>query len=304
MTRWINLRNVLLVGLALLVLLVLFAHPFFAPTRPSGAKVLVAEGWMPRERMNAAAELFHAGGYEQLYVSGTLRPFAYYLEHGDTLEVLPHVAFTGSIKLGTAGLPGTMWRFLSEQGELAQGVPAARATDTVIDTEGEHTVLRITAEATDVPGEGVPVLFISTVELNGEDPHALRQHVRILRANGSIESGRPTWAEEGAALLMEAGVPAASVTAVPTYSATDRTRAAAKEFARYAAEHELEGYDVVTLGVHTRRTWKQYARASAPIPVGVVALQDPQCKRWTWWLSPYGWFQVMKEVGALPGVVW
>jgi len=128
--------------------------------------------------------------------------------------------------------------------------------------------------------------------------------VRILRANGSIESGRPTWAEEGAALLIEAGVPAASVTAVPTYTSADRTRSAAKEFARYAAEHELEGYDVATLGVHARRTWKQYARASAPIPVGVVALEDPRCKRWTWWLNPYGWLQVLKEVGALPGMVW
>lgn len=297
-------RHALLVGLAVLVLLVLFAHPFFAPTRPSAAKVLVAEGWMPPEGMNAAAELFHTGGYERMYVSGTLRPFAYYLEHGDTLEVLPNAAFTGAITLGTAGLPGTTWKLLSEQGELAQGVPTARATDTVVDSEVKHSVLRITAAAQDDPGEGVPILFISTVQLNGEDPHALQLEVRILRANGSIESGRPTWAEEGAALLIEAGVPAAAVKAVPTYTAADRTRSAAVEFARYAAEHELEGYDVVTMGVHARRTWMQYARASAPIPVGVVALEDPRCKRWSWWLSPYGWFQVMKELGASPGVVW
>jgi hypothetical protein len=303
MRRWSNFRKLLLVGLGVLVFLVLFAHPFFATTRPSGAKVLLAEGWMHHEGLREAAALFHAGGYERLYVSGTLRPFAYYLEAGDTLEVQPNEAFAGTLELGTAGLPGTTWTLLSDAGELAQGEPPAHAKGVSIAVAEPVSVLRITATVQHAPGEGIPVLFIGTFQLNGANPHALRHRVRILRANGNIEDGRPTFAEEGAALMRDMGIPSEAITAVPTYSTADRTRLAAEHFGRYALENNLPGYDVATLGVHARRTWKQYARASAPIPVGVVSLEDPWCRRWTWWLNPYGWFQVLKELIALPGLV-
>lgn len=302
MMSWKNWRRLLLGCLGVLVLLVLFAHPFFATTRPSGARVLLAEGWMHRDGLNEAAALFQAGGYEHVYVSGTLRPFAYHLEAGDTLEVLPGQAFAGTLQLGTAGLPGTTWVLLSEDEVLARGTPPLQAKDTLITIAAPQAVLRITAVVQDAPGEGIPVLFIGTFELNGANPHALRHRVRILRADGSIEAGRPTFAEEGAALLREAGIPADAITAVPTYTLKDRTRSAAEHFGRYAQQHDLPGYDVATLGVHARRTWKQYARASAPIPVGVVSLHDPACARWTWWLDPYGWSQVLKELMALPGL--
>ena len=303
MKRWGTFRKLLLGGLAALVLLVLLAHPFFAITRPSGTRVLLAEGWMHQDGLREAAALFHAGGYDHLYVSGTLRPFAYYLEAGDTLEVQPGEAFSGKLELGTAGLPGTTWMLLSEAGIVAQGAPLAHAEDTVITTAGPHAVLRITAAVRHAPGKGIPVLFIGTFQMNGENPHALRHRVRILRANGSIEDGRPTFAEEGAALLRIAGIPPQAITAVPTFSQKDRTRSAAEHFGKYALQNHLQGYDVATLGVHARRTWKQYARASAPIPVGVVSLHDPWCKRWTWWLNPYGWHHVLKELIALPGLM-
>lgn len=296
-------RKVLIVGSVVLALLIVFAHPFFAVTRPSGARVMLAEGWMHHEGLLEAAALFRGGGYDHLYVSGTIRPFAYYLQMGDTLEVLVDEAFTGSLVVGVAGLPGTTWKLLSEHGLLAQGSAPNHAADNTVETEVRHTVLRITADVQSSPGEGIPVLFIGTLRLNGESPHALRYPVQIRRADGSIRKGTPTFAEQGAELLREAGIPAASITAVPTFSTADRTRSAAEHFAAYALQSELPGYDVVTLGVHARRTWKQYARASKPIPVGVVSLNDPWCSRWTWWINPYGWFQVLKELLALPSLI-
>ena len=71
--------------------------------------------------------------------------------------------------------------------------------------------------------------------------------------------------------------------------------------AQYARLHAMDGYDVATLGVHARRTWIQYQAAYPEGRIGVVALEDPWCRRWTWWLNPYGWFQMMKELIALPG---
>lgn len=46
------------------------AHAFLAPTQPSGARVLVVEGWMPARELEQAPELIRSGGYERVVTSG------------------------------------------------------------------------------------------------------------------------------------------------------------------------------------------------------------------------------------------
>jgi hypothetical protein len=113
--RWRKLFAAL-AGAFLLVLL--FAHPWFAVTRPSGGKALVAEGWMHTEGLRETAKLFGHGSYDRLYLTGTIRPFAYYLFSGDSVHVDFETAQHGLLKLGIGGLPGATWE-LNALGEAA-----------------------------------------------------------------------------------------------------------------------------------------------------------------------------------------
>ena len=49
-------------ALAFWLVIVLFAHPFFAVVAPSGGEVLVVEGWMHDEGLKEAADLFKEMG--------------------------------------------------------------------------------------------------------------------------------------------------------------------------------------------------------------------------------------------------
>lgn len=45
-------------------------HPFLSVSEPTGAKVLVVEGWMGPHELAASAQMFRAGGYQQVLTTG------------------------------------------------------------------------------------------------------------------------------------------------------------------------------------------------------------------------------------------
>lgn len=289
-------------GLAVLLLLVLFAHPFFAIDRPERETALVVEGWIHHEGIKNAKALFYEGGYSHLYVTGTLRPFTYYLLVGDTLEVRLVAPATGLWEMEITGLPSAGYDVTVDRVKLEGSVLTKQEQHSSWSAMADGiSVLRITATAKDAPPNGEPVLFISGSWIAGTDLHNYRPEIRIGHADGSSSEGTPTHAHQGALHLQQSGIPEELITAVPSWSDKDRTHSGARSMAQYARLHAMGGYNVATLGVHARRTWIQYQAAYPEGSIGVVALEDPWCRRWTWWLNPYGWFQVMKELIALPG---
>jgi len=68
-TRWGWLLLVLL-GAALFAIGVRGVHPYLAPRRPVGAKLLVVEGWIGPDGLAQAAQTFWSQGYERVLTSG------------------------------------------------------------------------------------------------------------------------------------------------------------------------------------------------------------------------------------------
>ncbi|MBT5986592.1 MAG: YdcF family protein, partial [Nitrospina sp.] len=62
---------VLLIGFSsVLISIMLFVHPFLAPTKPVGGDILVVEGWLPDYALEKAKERFQQGGYQLLVTTG------------------------------------------------------------------------------------------------------------------------------------------------------------------------------------------------------------------------------------------
>ncbi len=53
-----------------LVLIILFIHPFLAPTKPVGGGILVVEGWWPDYALKKAKDQFEKGRYKLLITVG------------------------------------------------------------------------------------------------------------------------------------------------------------------------------------------------------------------------------------------
>ena len=54
----------------LLISIILFIHPFLAPTKPVGGDILVVEGWLPDYALKKAKERFQQGNYQLLVTTG------------------------------------------------------------------------------------------------------------------------------------------------------------------------------------------------------------------------------------------
>ncbi len=60
----------LVVGAVILIWAGRHAHSFLAPNKPSGARLLVVEGWMPPDQLDQAVNRFNDGGYERVITTG------------------------------------------------------------------------------------------------------------------------------------------------------------------------------------------------------------------------------------------
>ncbi len=296
-----RLRRMLLGGLVAWLLAVLFAHPFFAVVAPSGGKVLVAEGWMHEEGLKAAAELFEQGKYEHLYLTGTPRPFAYYLRAGDVIQVEFPEPQDGPLALWLAGLPKATWELRCDSAIRDSGTIDQGSEEALLQLQ-QVRVLRLAAGSSSPPSNGEPVLFIGRLQLAGTNRHLLNATIRLVHPDGSEEAGQPTFAHQAFATLQRLGVPASQMTVVPTWTVEkSRTLSTARDLVAYANAHDIRAFDVATLGVHARRTRNMYRKAKGTKEgIGIISLHDPWCQRWTWWTNYYGWFQMLKEFIAWP----
>ena len=299
MRRWL-IRGVL-IFLGVLLVLVLCVHPYFALHRPVGAPVLVAEGWMHRAGLKATADLFHGAPYEHLYITGNPRPVAYYLAHREGLELEMEERHVGVLEWSIDGLPGTPWHMIVDGDTIRAGVVGKDAKDQQAAVQRPVRTIQVGDGSTASAGPDVPLLFLGRLELDGINAHTVVGEVHLIRPDGTHLPGWPTQAHEAMALLADHGIPMARMTVIPNQATRDRTNGSARTFAGYARTHGIDAYDVVTLAVHARRTHQGHLNAvDEGIKVGVIALQDPWCGRWTWWMNYYGWYQVLKELAALP----
>lgn len=283
------------------LLIVLFAHPFFAVTAPSGGHVLVVEGWMHDEGLKEAAKLFRSGSYERICLTGTLRPFAYYLGHDDTITVRFAQPMKGELLIATAGLPGAGWSLHTDSIEAASGKSTSTMQESIIRTEGFRSLV-ITASSVSPPSSGEPVVFVGALRINGSNAHALDCIIELKRSTGDVEPGQPTFGHQAFGVLSAQGIPAERMTVVPTWHVkSSRTLSTARDFAAYAKLHGLTTFDVATLAVHARRTRNMYRKAfGTEEGIGIIALHDRWCQRWSWWANYYGWYQMLKELVAWP----
>jgi len=67
-----------------LVLIILFVHPFLAPTKPVGGDILVVEGWLPDYALEKVKERFQQGSYQLLVTTGEKIGVGYHLSEYKT----------------------------------------------------------------------------------------------------------------------------------------------------------------------------------------------------------------------------
>lgn len=291
--RWAFFTAALIFWLVLLI----GAHPFFAVNAPVGADVLVVEGWLDRDALGRVKQMVDTGHYAHLYTTGVVRPVSYHLRNGQSIEGELREPARAEITITAAGLPG-------------ERLLAVFDRDTLLDTAltGEPRSYRL------LPDHPVRLFHIGTPAgygdtahprawiggawFDGKGLHRQARQVMLVNADGSARRMGSTWAHQAAITLHDLGVPEELITPKPTYGdANGRTWASAREFIEFAQQNGIRAIDVVSLGVHARRTRGLYRRAAqGTVQVGIISLPDRWCRPNDWWLHWYGWWKVLKEI--------
>jgi len=127
---------------------------------------------------------------------------------------------------------------------------------------------------------------------------------QIITTGGPLEEGfflseYATYAELGAATLQKLGLKSAAVQAAPAQSSRrNRTYTAALGLRTWLRDNasDVRSVNVVSLGVHARRSRLMYAEALGPDhEIGIIALPDRDYEPETWWRYSAGIKGVITE---------
>ncbi len=129
----------------------------------------------------------------------------------------------------------------------------------------------------------------------------------LVTTGGHLQTGYhlsqyKTWAQLAASTLNAKGVPLEKIMSAPTtfIPKKDRTYNSVLEVRKRLSERGLANasIDVVSLGVHSRRTWLMFEIVFTSGKVGIVALEAKDYDTTRWWLSSAGVRNVISETVA------
>lgn len=139
--------------------------------------------------------------------------------------------------------------------------------------------------------------------------HALKLHQTnrydlLIVTGGPIEKGMhisryENYGRLGAERLREMGFQGTNLVIVPTpHSEKDRTYHSGLAVAKLLREQtSYRSFDLLSAGVHSRRSWLLYRLAGRPdLEVGVLWNEDPEFDARRWWRTSYGVRSVISEM--------
>ena len=116
---------------------------------------------------------------------------------------------------------------------------------------------------------------------------------------GSFVSEHETWAELALSSLNELGVPQKKIMTVSELLniKKDRTYYSIRALQRRLHKEGLKAasIDVVSLGVHARRSWFLFKKVFSSVNVGVIAIKPHSYDTSRWWLFSMGTRNVISE---------
>lgn len=285
-----------------ILLMIALSFPFLAVNEPSGARTAVVEGWIPEELMPAVKRVLDEHGYDRIYTTGTPRNCSHTFRLHDTLDIEMPEPIKGGLVLNACGANGAGFKVIADTTVILEHKVAGVCIDHRAEIRTPARRIRITPTFEGIAKPEWELLFTLFVKFEGKNLNALQRSVVMHKAEGAVAPGLPTYADVAANALIKAGIPEEHVSALPSYVVGEsRTVSNARRFAEEAHSSGLTQVDVISLGVHARRSRLAYQEAcGAAVTVGIVSVDDPELKRGRWWLSLIGWYKVVKELIGVP----
>ncbi|MBX2842648.1 MAG: hypothetical protein KTR26_12830 [Flammeovirgaceae bacterium] len=304
----------------LLIFLVIYIssiHSFLSVSHPIKAKILIVEGWLPNYALEGAAKEFKENDYDLVITTGMpLDPEYRMVTNGNLIFTPPTpdtFPYSGNLEKPELVIGAKSTVLLNGYAKFKLFVNSTEIDD--IKTTGEFKDYKFSLETPLEAIDTIRIRYYNDAFKNGEDRDLFVDSVKIA---GQSFSARTDY------FIYDRGTYGGSdifkTNSIAAYSANylkymeiedDKILAIAadkKELNRtkssvIAVKNWLEGnrketsaINVITLGTHSRRSWMIYEKQLSELAnVGIITLDDVQYDKNKWFLSPKGWFVVLKE---------
>ncbi len=140
-------------------------------------------------------------------------------------------------------------------------------------------------------------LFVYSVTVNFEQITVNKNTALITTLENRFTTGFASKAEAAMNYLKALNVKAKNYRAVSFKLAREnQTLAAANSFREWVGTKDLRKFNIVSAGIHSRRSWITYKRVLGnDYRIGIISLKSMRYNKNNWWKSTGGWFGLIDE---------
>jgi len=304
---FLSIRKWLFISAAVLVFFLMGASSiriFLSPTkRLKDTSVLVIEGWIPDYALKEAVQEFNTHNYQRLITTGGPLVTDYRAFIGGKL----HFSIPDSLHKRVSGHP----LLVQAQGSYVSGESAhftLWVNDTVYIgetfTSNRMTTYRFPMDSCITEVKTVHIHFDNDKMTRTQDRDLFLRNITVGRTSIRYNSGimlyeqhwpdevkniriLPTYAENAAADLIRLGIDSSKisvVTSLPVH--THKTFHAASALKTYLLQQQVSSFNLLSVGVHTRRSWLTYQKALGnTFSIGIISVENKTYDPDYWWLK-------------------
>ncbi len=146
-------------------------------------------------------------------------------------------------------------------------------------------------------------LFVYSIIIDGEQIVAGKSNSLITNSENRFTTGFASKAEVTLNYLKAIGMePKSSHTVSFTPARENQTYAAAMEFRKWIVKTDIQSFNIVSAGVHSRRTWITYKSVLGDsFEIGIVSLETEKYGKNSWWQSVRGIGMMIDELFSYIG---
>ncbi|MGE5419863.1 MAG: carbohydrate-binding domain-containing protein [Chloroflexota bacterium] len=281
-----------------IVMMLVFARPltlkisqFLSKSEKADANILVIEGWLSYNDLQAAADEFISGKYEHIFITGLKSTTEYYNVYTDGYLIFYTAAHDpGDVRLvevrarseldGENAAHFNLWINDSLVADFNADKRRRKYAAAWDGTKVDSVMIQFD---NDVVGEfGDRNLFVKEIILNGSTTIPFLNNstydISGLDNKSRIINNMNSNAELTAKRLLSMGVDSSKVTAVSGNRVRiNRTLTSALALKDWLSKADINvrGINIISSGAHSRRTWMTFDKVlDRPVNVGVIALRD------------------------------
>ncbi len=296
------------------IILLIAAAGFFLPrflykNNPVNAEILVAEGWLPEEALAEAIRIYDSGKYQIFVVAGVSAPEEVNMSSFGKLifSIKDYAVIKSDRHVTTVGVNAFGKKAAGEYPHFRLFVNDSLTGNAYVSSHKKNYNFSVDRNIKDINNISIEYdndaftywrdrnLYVNYVSIDSIQFPARSEHVLYdMNKAGDYRQLEPHFtshSDYSACILKVLGFKDSVIAITALNANISRTYSSALYFKKWYMGSPFKGryVNIVSVGLHTRRTWMVYKKVlGRDTDVGVILIDSEEYNKYNWWKSLAG----------------